>query len=326
MNHAYASNWQPPRGGEEVELRDLLPIDRYTYWLENIPPSGGGGAHQALLRIANLGRAAGLSTEQVLADLTRHVHGTRVVTPGEIQDAITKAFSTATPQRRTPRIVLTAAEGEQVRNAIIERGADFTEAKLLETSPVRIDWVWKRDGIEVLRRLYAPDEVLFLGQRWEAGAGNIQPAAEWIRRFGIGFIPPHIIPNPLTGKQGMAKDGELSYRADACVASFRFCVLEFDTLPRAQQIQFWAGAKLDIAAIVDSGGKSLHAWIRVDADDEADWRVNIEEKLFDVLGAVGIDSSCKNEARLSRTPGHPRAGKRPQRLLYLAPEGRQVQP
>jgi hypothetical protein len=84
--------------------------------------------------------------------------------------------------------------------------------------------------------------------------------------------------------------------------------------------------KLPIAALIDSGGKSINAWVRIDALDATEWTERVEEKLFDVLGAVGIDKSCRNEARLSRTPGHLRDGTRPQRLLYLAPEGRAVQP
>ena len=325
MNPSYARNWVPPgiSGMEEVTLTDLPVIDRYHYALEHLPPSGGGGCHTALLGVANLGRAAELSREQIAADLAAHVHGTRPVTHREIQDAIKKAFDTETPRRLTPRVVV---DGEKLKTMILERGIEFTENSLLEASPVPIDWTVDRDGIEVLRRLYAPEERLFLGTKYDGGPQYVQPVSEWIRRMSRGFMPPHIVPNPLTGKQGATKDGKPSYRADACVEKFRFAVLEFDSMPREQQIWFWAGVKLPVAALIDSGGKSIHAWVRIDAQSAAEWTERVEEKLFDVLGAVGIDSSCKNEARLSRTPGHLRDGNRPQRVLYLAPEGRPVQP
>jgi hypothetical protein len=325
MNPSYASNWTPPgtSGFEETTINDFPVIDRYHYALENIPPSGGGGCHAALLGIANLGRAANVSREQIATDLAAHVHGTRPVTAKEIQEAIRKAFDTEPPRRLTPRV---AVDGEKLLSTVLERGIDFTEATLFDASPVRIDWTVDRDGIEVLSRLYSPEERLFLGTKHDAGAQHVQTVAEWIRRFERGFVPEHIVPNPLTGKQGAKKDGGLSYRADACVEKFRFAVLEFDSMPREQQIWFWAGVKLPVAALIDSGGKSIHAWVRIDAEDANEWTERVEEKLFDILTAVGIDKTCKNEARLSRTPGHLRDGKRPQRVLYLAPEGKPVQP
>ncbi len=333
MNPSYASNWTPPkiRGMEEAELSDFPVIDRYRYALRNLPPSGGGGCHVALLGIANLGRAANLSREQIAADLAAHVHGTRPVTAKEIQEAIDKAFDIAAPRRLTPRV---AVDGEKLLSTILERGIEFSEATLFDASPVHIDWTVDRDGIEVLRRLYSREERLFIGMKYDAGPQHVQSVSEWIRRFERGFIPEHIIPNPLTGEQGAKKtDGKLSYRADACIADFRFAVLESDKLEKTQQIWFWAGVKLPIAALIDSGGKSIHAWIRIDAASETEWTERVEEKLFDILKALRvdgepcIDTSCKNEARLSRTPGHFRKERKQwQRVLYLAPEGRPVQP
>jgi len=330
MNPSYASNWTPPniRGMEETDLSDLPVIDRYDYALKNLPESGGGGCHVALLGVANLGFWAGLGREKIAADLTKRVEGMpRRITQREIRCAIDEAFSGQQKERVTPRAPIDKAEGEKIRNAIITRGIEFNEAALFDASPVHIDWTVERDGIEVLERLYSPGEHLFIGRNYDAGAQHVKTVVEWILCFERGVIPEHIVPNPLTGKQGTTKEDKLSYRADACVKAYRFAVLEFDTLPRAQQIHFWAGVKLPIAALIDSGGKSIHAWVRIDAADETEWRVNVEERLFDLLGAIGIDGSCKNEARLSRTPGHLRlsTGKR-QRLLYLAPEGRAVQP
>jgi hypothetical protein len=330
MNPPYASNWTPPNiaGFEETQLGDFPVIDRYRYALTNLPESGGGGCHVALLGVANLGFRAGLSREQITLDLAKRVEGMpRKVTAREIRCAINEAFSGKREERTTDRAPIDKAEGEKIRNEIITRGIEFTEADLMEASPVRIDWYVKRDGIEVLRRLYSPGEYLFIGQSFDAGAQHVQRVSEWIRRFERGFVPEHIVPNPLTGSRGMTKDGEPSYRADACVISYRFAVLEFDTLPRAQQINFWAGVRLPVAALIDSGGKSIHAWVRIDAESEQEWRVNVEERLFDVLTAIGIDRSCKNESRLSRTPGHLRRSTgNYQRILYLAPDGKAVQP
>src|SRR5262249_36007690 len=211
MNPPHSSNWTSPkgmRGFEETELRTLPAIDRYRYVLEHLPPSGVRCCQQALLRVANFGRAASVSREQIGADLARHVHGERRVKPKEIEEAIDKAFNTKPPERLTPRVNV---DGERLLNAILFRGMGFTEAELLDASPIRIDWEVKRDGIEVLQRLYSPEERLFIGSKYDAGAQHIRTISEWVRQFEHGFIPEHIIPNPLTGEIGLTKECKPSY-------------------------------------------------------------------------------------------------------------------
>jgi hypothetical protein len=94
-----------------------------------------------------------------------------------------------------------------------------------------------------------------------------------------------------------------------------------------QQIHFWAGVKLPVAALVDSAGRSVHGWIRIDAAHAGEWTRRVEDKLYAVLTTVGADGACKNEGRLSRMPGGLRAETgRWQRLLYLSPAGGPVFP
>lgn len=310
----------------------MWSLDRYNNALRHMPASGGGGCHSALLSIANLGRLAGIDRDQIAQDLAAHIHGTRKVTAPEITAAVNKAFGSSSSKTfyfdtrsATPRPVV---DGEKLLNGIVKRGADFNEMDLWEASPVRIDWPPERDATEVLRRLFAPEERLFIGKRHDAGAEHVLSVFEWISRFERGIATPeHIIPNPLTGEQGQTKDGRPSYRADSCVARFRFAVVEFDAMSREQQIQFWAGVPLPVVALVDSGGKSVHGWVRIDAANADEWKRRVEDKLFALLAAVGADTACKNEARLSRMPGHFRAEKKHrQRALYLNPPGGPVIP
>ena len=310
-----------------MALPEIAALDRYEDGLRNIPPSGGGGCHPALLRVANRGRRAGVNRAQVARDLAAHVHGTRKITGAEIAAAVNKAFdsrSTITPYAN----IRTVVDGAELLKGIVECGVTFDEPELWEASPVQIDWPPERDGVETLRRLYVPEERLFIGARHDAGAGHVLRVSEWITRFkGSVALPEHIIPNPLTGELGLTKDGKPSYRADSCVARFRFAVVEFDGIPRDQQIRFWAGVKLPVVALVDSGGKSIHGWIRIDAANADEWTRRVEGKLFDILTPVGADGACKNEARFSRMPGHFRTEKNHwQRVLYLNPTGGPVMP
>jgi len=308
--------------------------EKYQAALHSLPESGGGGCHSALLSVANLGVIAELSRNEIFTDLRQHVRGSRPVSDSEIRQAIEKAFSTArantswTPTPK-PRIRPNALR------EIIRRGDGATEADLWEASPVRIDWPHTEDSFRVLEHLYHPDELLFIGDDHLPGVlgKTIRTCAEWIaylkRDDGFPFdCPfPKIIPNPLTGKSGLTKSGKQSYRADACVSSFRFLVAEFDALSLQDQFAFWYGCPhLPVAAITHSGKKSLHAWIRVDAADAEEWTQVIERRLFpQFLKPLGLDTSCKNEGRLSRMPGHTRSDTGlPQKLLYLAPDGKAV--
>jgi hypothetical protein len=143
-----------------------------------------------------------------------------------------------------------------------------------------------------------------------------------------GATGPHVIPNPLTGKPAMKADGNgQTVRGDACIAEFRFAVVEFDDVPRDEQLAFWWSACLPVVLLVDSGGKSVHGWIRVKGVREGrEWARIVEKHLFgNLLQPLGVDGACRNESRLSRLPGHRRLETgRWQRLLYLAPEGKAV--
>ena len=102
---------------------------------------------------------------------------------------------------------------------------------------------------------------------------------DWLRLFKAGCpIPPYIIPNPVTGALAPTKDGGKSFRCDAAVKSFRFAVAEFDDIPKEEQLRFWWALNLPTYAIVDSGGKSYHCWLKVDGvTNTAQWTAEVEE-------------------------------------------------
>ena len=198
---------------------------------------------------------------------------------------------------------------------------------------MRIDWPPEEDATHVIEALYRPDDLLYIGARASAAVldRNIRTATDWLTAFRKrppGGEQPHIIPNPLSGKPApkASGDGE-TLRGDKCVAAFRYAVVEFDTLPRDDQLAFWWSARLPVALLVDSGGKSIHGWVRVQGVRCAtEWTRVVERHLFrHLLEPLGVDRACKNESRLSRLPGHFRKEKNAwQRVLYLAPEGKAV--
>jgi hypothetical protein len=107
-------------------------------------------------------------------------------------------------------------------------------------------------------------------------------------------------------------------------------VVEFDQLDRGLQIAFWSAARLPIVALIDSGGKSVHAWIAVqelgvEVATAEQWDAQIRRRLYGLLTPMGADPACANPSRLSRLPGHYRAEKKTwQRVLWLSATGRPI--
>ncbi|MEA2110057.1 MAG: hypothetical protein U9P07_11630, partial [Pseudomonadota bacterium] len=257
------------------------------------------------------------------------------VSDREIRQAIEKAmvdkgqiinYDFKSKKRAEPK---PSFDGVKARQRIIDAGAGITEADIWSASPVKIDWAPEEDPLHLLRYLYQPDDMLFIGERYSPGmiSKTIRTTADWQQYFSKGGKTfPHIIPNPLSGLEGLTQDGKPSFRADSCVKSFRFAVVEFDDLNREDQLAFWGTVWLPVVALIDSGNKSLHAWVRIDNIQTADqWTAQVENHLFrQILEPLGVDGACRNEARLSRLPGHLRDTGKMQRLIFLAPGGRRV--
>ena len=300
---------------------------KFSESLASCPP-GGSGVHGWLLSVANLAAISDVPPLEAEAEILRAMR--RKPSPsGEVSSAIRKAYAEHNPnaprgQYAPVRAMPTKPKAKPLTAArLIAKGDGADEAAWWEASPYRIDWEpGPMDAVALLETLYAPGAFVFCGERYGA---EVLTAAHWIERFKSGSpLPPHWIPNPLTGDEHPLPDGKLSRRGDSAVASFRFAVAEFDGMSKADQLAFWWGYRAaPIAALIDSGGKSVHAILKVDAHGVDAWEADIERKLFgQVLVPLGCDRACRNEARLSRLPGHFRREKNAwQRLLYLDPTG-----
>ena len=93
------------------------------------------------------------------------------------------------------------------------------------------------------------------------------------------------------------------------VTSFKFALVESDSMPIDEQIAMYRKLELPIAALVHSGHKSVHAIVRVDADSFDEYRKRVTF-LYDFLASRGVkvDTQNRNPSRLSRMPGVTRNG------------------
>lgn len=102
---------------------------------------------------------------------------------------------------------------------------------------------------------------------------------------------------------------------DDDVTTLRHVLVESDAIPKAEQERQLRASGLPIAALIDSAGNSVHAWVRIDAKTREEYHAR-REKVWSALPGFQIDKANKNPSRFSRCPGGLR-GEGVQRLLAV---------
>lgn len=150
-------------------------------------------------------------------------------------------------------------------------------------------------------------------------------------RCGVWFLAQPVTgeyePNPRTGKT--------SRRSEESVTRWPYLVLESDDAPLREWLGALARLPLRIAALYTSGGRSVHALVRVDATTKGHWDDLVKRQMqpgLKFLVLNGADPGVFSAVRLTRLPGALREGKvnkegqyvrftrpEPQKLLYVNP-------
>jgi hypothetical protein len=295
-----------------------------------IPPCPADyGRHQWLMDAAWACRRRDMTAAETIDYLARHI--TRRAPSREIEQAVEKVFSAVGLVRAycppAPRTSYTLSKLEKVARGLDGFGAEELEAK----SPIRPD---NRTPASFLQALYAPGERVLVFSRYKS-----QGQAVWERKeepFDAGALDSFIKPPegtgawflaaPITGewinlerlKSEHNPEGR-TRRAEECVTSFRFLVLESDSAPADLWIAALAQLPLPIVAVYSSGGRSIHALVRIDAKDGANWRA-IKTRIAPGLVTLGADKDAMTAVRLTRLPFCYRAEKDAmQQLYYLNP-------
>jgi hypothetical protein len=224
------------------------------------------------------------------------------------------------------------------------------------------DWLRRRSPIDprvvgaddFLRALYEPeDRVMVL--TWYRSTGDFmwvhggEESAGKVYRLakdpGVKAVPAarlpkagrggvHFLINPLSGewkrKRVVGEYGQkFGRKLASCVTRWRYVLLESDVLPRADWLRVVCQLRLRVAALIATGGKSVHALVRLpmDAPAEPEWRF-YRDDLWARLGELGADPQAMMPTNSSRLPGCIRipeghegslTGLPRQELLYLDP-------
>lgn len=107
--------------------------------------------------------------------------------------------------------------------------------------------------------------------------------------------------NPLDGK-GVKNEN---------VTDYRYTLVESDSMELEKQNAIIRELELPVACLVYSGGKSIHAIVKVDANSYEEYRKRVDY-IYSICKKNGldIDAQNRNPSRLSRMPGVMRKGRK----------------
>jgi hypothetical protein len=323
----------------------MTNLERARRYVAKCPPAvSGEGGHNATFRVAAvLQNGFALSEAETLALLREW--NTGCVPPWTEAELIHKVRSTARVTHWHPRGYLLMDKSVEQSDSpgfgveanriakpkfcpmVLKRIAAKVEvndvvAFIKRCSPVPVAGL---DVAYFLRRLYprgSGEKVLIFSNLksqgqflWDADRSD----GSEIDNFPVGGDGVWFLPQPVDGRFHLnpRSGGKPSRRSEESVTAWRYLVLENDEADREDWMRCLIQMPLRIASICESGGRSIHALVRLDAASKVDWdeKVNVMKPTLITLGA---DPGALTAVRLTRLPQAKRAT-RLQRLLYFDP-------
>jgi RecA-family ATPase len=170
------------------------------------------------------------------------------------------------------------------------------------------------DGfVRLLDACFQPDEFVAIAPAAENEEGEIVPrrgvtltVSEWKSKVAAKGGIDRVFGTKLglfLRINPMAKDGAKNEH----VTAHRHVLVEFDrdeagkAIPKEEQYHAVIASGMPVAALIDSGNKSLHAWIRVDAPDAKEYARRVEI-IWGWFSGINLDKQNRNPSRLSRCP------------------------
>lgn len=167
---------------------------------------------------------------------------------------------------------------------------------------------------ETLRVLFKEGETVMVvlnALKENYGQATFLDRESLIRKIDAGVLETDKVNGACIGlnpRRGKTRD-------DENCAAFRHLLVEYDTLSLDQQWAILRATNLPISAVIYSGDKSLHAWVRLDAENKEDFDAKVK-KVFSLKILSGADQKTKNASRFARLAGVSR-GDKVQKVIAL---------
>jgi hypothetical protein len=296
-------------------------------WLPRCP-APGAGVNVWCLTAAHACKRHGLPPEEAESLIREKI--SRPPKGKEIQQALNKAYAQNFSGTVQPPITCGFNEGEL--KALAYKAPGWSVEKLKSVSPIDVNCCttiqFLRHVFKVGERVIIATKITDRGTIWINDPQDTNSSEDELDCFKE---PPEkqgawFLSNPVNGNgvnlerlvSSNNRSGE-TFRSEENLTSFKYLVLESDEAPQDLWIRGLVQLPLPIVSIVTSGGKSLHALIRIDAVDGDHWRA-IRQRIAPTLVTLGADKNALTAVRLTRLPGSYRKEKeRWQELLYLNP-------
>jgi len=300
----------------------MTTLQRAALWLSKVPPAiSGSGGHNATYTAA-VGLVHGFALSHVDSLTLLEDWNKSCQPPWKATELAYKLREAASRAHNKPRGHLLDAGGSSPsgpfdlsRVTFKKPVADAAPVPVPSLSPAIPD-PQASEFKRFMQAAFAPTEVVCICDAVEEGrpvsAGSFITIEEWLNRFDD---PQSRILSP--EREGIFVrinpfKPNLYSGSDNDVSAFRHVLVEFDDLPKPEQEKRLRDSGLPITVLIDSGGKSIHGWVRVDAPNRKEWDARRDE-IYRVI--PGIDAKNKNPSRYSRLPGAWRSPTSQQRLL-----------
>lgn len=282
----------------QLERKSPSEFPQFLKDLLSCPPEHGQGVHQWLFKVARHLHAH-RDSETICDLLAAAVDGCgRDVPRSEIADAVESAKAVAwEPTGRSHKPATRPRpkwpEMDRERIAELERQDPFALTALNYLSPVSIH-SHIHDADCLLERLFPGDPLLCVAQ-------GHPKTAQTLRRSEITNAGQfsHIVPSPMTKPEGLNKKGNPTPRCLENTGPRNYLVAEFDEANHGQQCAVirYLATIAPLVMVVDSAGKSLHAWFNCSGIDETKIR-----KFFRYAVSLGADDATWTRCQLVRMP------------------------
>jgi hypothetical protein len=315
-------------------------IEEARHFLDKSPPaiSGKGGDRHTFFVALTLTRKFKLSEDNAFAIIQEW--NQRCIPPWSSSELLHKLRSATNINLLSkPKYFKTGGtrfNGQNTRNQnqakptfrpmVLKRIAAKT-AKILNVksflkklSPVSID---EMGSVDVLRLLYpaGTNEKILIFSIMQSQGQILWSTERFIPECNLpsGCDGVWFLPQPVTGEYypNPRLDGKKSRRSQEAVTAWRYAIVESDSASSDDWLRCLIQFPLRISSICESGGRSIHALIRIDAESKNDWEAKISA-VKAALTTLGADSHALTAIRLTRLPQAMR-GDCKQNLLYLNP-------
>jgi RecA-family ATPase len=300
----------------------MTTLQRASLWLSKVPPaiSGSGGHNATYTAAVGLVHGFGLSHVDSLTLLEEWNKSCQP--PWKATELAHKLREASSRAHNKPRGHLLEAGGSSPSGSFDISRVTFKKP-VADPAPVPVPSLsptppdpQASEFRRFMQTAFAATEVVCICDAVEEGrpvsAGSFITIEEWLNRFDdpqSRILSPEregifVRINPFRPNLYSGSDNDVS--------AFRHVLVEFDDLPKPEQEQRLRDSGLPITVLIDSGGKSIHGWVRVDAPNRKEWDAR-RDLIYSAI--PGIDAKNKNPSRYSRLPGAWRSPTSQQRLL-----------